>query len=308
MIGPVLFIMKEKDINKYMLGDNPNLIGTILAFRKVLVKSKYLEYVENAMSSEKTKYYSPESYAVLLYFDHRIGRITRYLFNYNLIYWNRKPNILNIYRGINILGNREVGAYVDNVSENAYDQDPELYNIEGMDRPAFTFNVKDVDNVRYVPTIVIDNNKFPIDEQNILLNYKLMFDGKINRRMIYLFIYELVRNYLLSGCKIKENCDMELIHMNATPDVTKFPVIDYPSGKGVIYYPKSIHINKQVLDGISAEGFTLEHREINHYPQVIKDLRKFINPSTIQNKKFLDNRIERFNDSIERYVNSNNKN
>ena len=43
--------------------------------------------------------------------------------------------------------------------------------------------------------------------------------------------------------------------------------------------------------------------ELNGHPQVIKDLRKFINPNVIQNKKFLDHRISLFNKSLELKLN-----
>ena len=32
-------------------------------------------------------------YAILLYFDHRLGRIVRHLYNPNLVFFNKKPNI-----------------------------------------------------------------------------------------------------------------------------------------------------------------------------------------------------------------------
>ena len=65
-----------KKFNEYLLGGNSNLIGTIIAFRKGLVKSKYLEYLDKVNSDDKNKHYTPEAYSVLLYFDHNIGKIT----------------------------------------------------------------------------------------------------------------------------------------------------------------------------------------------------------------------------------------
>ena len=42
------FVLMMEKINKYLLGNDPNLVGTIVAFRKGLIKSKYLEYEDKA--------------------------------------------------------------------------------------------------------------------------------------------------------------------------------------------------------------------------------------------------------------------
>jgi hypothetical protein len=53
-------------IKNYLLGDNPNLFGTIIGFKRGWRKNKpdFLDY-----------------YSFLLYFSHETGRIERYLYN-----------------------------------------------------------------------------------------------------------------------------------------------------------------------------------------------------------------------------------
>ena len=59
-----------------------------------------------------------------------------------------------------------------------------------------------------------------------------------------------------------------------------------------------------MIEGYNDHNFDLVQRDLNDHPQVIKDLRMFINGSTVQNKKFLENRIIRFNESVERFYNT----
>lgn len=81
---------KNNNIKDYLLGGNENLIGSIISFRKALRKEKF----EKIYISDSKKKHYPEGFAVMLYFDHRIGRIVRHLFNPNLIFWGMEPHFL----------------------------------------------------------------------------------------------------------------------------------------------------------------------------------------------------------------------
>lgn len=297
-LDPILFIlfMKNLSLNQYLLGDNPKLIGTILAFRKSPIRSEYLEYVDNVRYNEKTKFYSPESYSVMMYFDHRLGKITRYLFNPNLMFWGKKPNIENIYTNDdNYIERGEAKAHITNIPSRVFDPNEE----REPEMPIYKYNT-DVDD--RTPTIFIDHTLRPyLNEYNLKKEFKLLFDGKIKSRMIQLFLHQLIGNYILRGYNYTESFDMEYIYNTGLPGLNIVPMIEYPETDSVIYYPKSIKLSPSITEGVELHGITLEQRENRDHPQVIKDLKTFINGSTIQNKKFLDNRITRFNESVERF-------
>jgi hypothetical protein len=66
------FLNKSSKLRVYLQGDNPNLVGTILAFHKdKIVKSQY-----NNLTGEVLQWFS-----YILFFDHLTGRIERYDIN-----------------------------------------------------------------------------------------------------------------------------------------------------------------------------------------------------------------------------------
>ena len=88
--------IKNITLRKYLLGDNDLLGGTIIAIRKNLHKSSF----DEALNIYKETFQPlnsliPQAYSVLLYFDHRYAKITRYLYNPNLTFWGKKPTILD---------------------------------------------------------------------------------------------------------------------------------------------------------------------------------------------------------------------
>ena len=216
-----------KKFNEYLLGGNSNLIGTIIAFRKGLVKSKYLEYEDTKINDLKSKHYTPESYSVLLYFDHRIGQITRYIFNPNLIFWGRKPNLLNIYtKESNYMNPGEADAIMYNVpGRDAHS--PEMWPIDKDYKASYGYNEEGLPR-DMVPTIFIDNTLNKLDESNIALNFKLLFDGKISKNMIGLFLHQLLSNYILIGGKVTPYYDMEYLftHISSLPEENRVPFIN----------------------------------------------------------------------------------
>ena len=60
----------ENTLKEYLLGDNENLIGTVIAIRKSLIKSNLDKFFEQEINDPNHKHYVQNGYAILLYFDH----------------------------------------------------------------------------------------------------------------------------------------------------------------------------------------------------------------------------------------------
>ena len=65
-------INQNKQLKKYLLGNNNNLKGSIIRLCRTQIENKALHL----------------TYSIILYFDHRTGRIERYLFNSALFMGN----------------------------------------------------------------------------------------------------------------------------------------------------------------------------------------------------------------------------
>jgi hypothetical protein len=126
---------KNDKLKTYLLGGNDKLIGSIIAFKRYLVKTNFDKWLEIKTNNKhinvdeskdvdiddyklKLKYL-PEGYAILLYFDHRTGQIERHLYNPNLIFFNRKP-LVNDYNKqmIQSKSTKYVNPYVFNYDPN----------------------------------------------------------------------------------------------------------------------------------------------------------------------------------------------
>lgn len=83
---------------EYLLGGNKNLIGTVIAIRKSLMKTNFDDYTKGSQENPNSKHFIPEGYAILLYFDHRLARIVRHIFNPNLVFWMKQPNFQLSYQ------------------------------------------------------------------------------------------------------------------------------------------------------------------------------------------------------------------
>ena len=126
--------------------------------------------------------------------------------------------------------------------------------------------------------------------------------------------HNTIYEYLIDKTKYEnqENITIESLTTNkikllgVSYDSENKQVIKYPNqlDKNVIYYPKSVNLNNNIINAYKEHHYILTQTELNDHPQVIKDLRKFINPNTIQNKKFLEHRIGLFNKSIDLKLNS----
>jgi hypothetical protein len=77
-------------LKNYLLGNNDKLIGSIIGFRKSLNIISWANW-KNDQSERK---YLPEGFAILLYFDHRTGKIERHLYNPNLTFFEKKKKNL----------------------------------------------------------------------------------------------------------------------------------------------------------------------------------------------------------------------
>nr|YP_010170430.1 hypothetical protein K8K84_mgp040 [Phanerochaete carnosa]QRZ60412.1 hypothetical protein [Phanerochaete carnosa] len=305
------YVQNKFNIKNYLLGNNNNLVGTIIAFRKGLVKSRFFEYVEAKNNDPKNKHYLPESFAVLLYFDHRVGRIVRYLFNPNLIFWGKEPFVVDY--------NKEPSEAMDWLnsiySKINYSGQPDYV---GKETNPYLYNIKHhLLHKRFLIESRQDDLKH-IEHDDY--NTKYLFNGKITSSMLKIFIVELIRDYFLTK-NIYSSCDMNIIRENTNPvdyfeydnaiikakvsrqteistDKIKYinvdPVLEYPENKD-IYTQKSFKTGKFINNVSKHLNINYVQKKNNELPPVINDLKKFINASTIQNKKFLDNRIDRFN-------------
>jgi hypothetical protein len=112
-------------LKNYLLGNNDKLIGSIIGFRKRLI----LKNMENWKNDQSERKYLPEGFAILLYFDHRTGRIERYLYNPNLTFSRKKP-LVNDYNK-NIIQSRStkyINPYIFNYNPDKLFS-PALYNL-----------------------------------------------------------------------------------------------------------------------------------------------------------------------------------
>lgn len=275
----------------YLLGGNEQLIGTVLAIRKGLKKSNFDKYMQAVQEDPNNKHFIPEGYAVMLYFDHRLARIVRHLFNPNLTFWGKTPELADF-------------TTIESRYKSLPKKNPYLYNydLELKDQtPIIAIEQIDVKHSPNVPAVVP----------------KTFFDGKINSRMITAFFYHLYSNWLMKGqvydttdfLSILQNTDPvgihkdgvfqyaddnELISNSNIKELEVSPVIDYPES-GEVYIPKglSVHFSSMFSD------IRFVHKTIDESPQVIHDLKSVINTTTIQNNKNLIKNINKFNEAIQ---------
>lgn len=78
-------VQQNDKLRDYLLGGNDKLIGSIIGFRKRLILKNW----ENLINDKSDMKYLPEAFAILLYFDHRTGRIEQHLYNQNLIFFGK---------------------------------------------------------------------------------------------------------------------------------------------------------------------------------------------------------------------------
>lgn len=294
-------IVNDK-IKHYLLGGNDNLMGTVLAIRKNLKKTNFDKYMQDIKLEPNSKHYMPEGYAVMLYFDHRLARVVRHLFNPNLTFWGKSPEIIDLSMGQYKNDYKTLAKIKTNPYK--YNYDPKLQG----EAPLIPFNILDV-------------------QQNLPfldLTPKTLTDGKINSRMKYIFFHHLFHDFY-GRSKVYDITDFKVIQENIEPtgyvqdengdikglidtkltidsqikELNVSPLIGYPLKGNIkeIYLPKGVSFKQQnQLEGI---GFRFTNKLIEESPQVIQDLKSVINVNTIQNSKNLINKISKFNEALQ---------
>ena len=305
---------KNNKIKDYLLGGNDKLIGSIIGLKKKRFIIKNLENWKNDKTDIK---YLPEGFAILLYFDHRTGKIERHLYHPNLTFFGKKP-LINDYTQ-NIIQSRStnyINPYVFNYNPEILLQKTlkNLINFKGQhDQTKLKILESEMSKDRASPLIEIDNKEFehhPELLNNSYLSFKNLCDGKLTRFMYNLFILELSRDYLrnlninieknedrIKDLSLKDSItDMLKIRFNNEQTI-KWLILDYPSNEELkeIYIPKhlfSIQTNEMFIKHFNIKLIPILIKES---PPVIKDLKNLINSNTVLNNNKLSYLINKFN-------------
>ena len=314
------------DIRNYLLGGNENLIGTCISIRKSLKMSNLDKYFIDERNDPNTKHYVQEGFAILLYFDHRLGRIVRHLFNPNLVFRNKKPNVDVVEHGT-ISPNRILEEYEIDMHSN---NEKLVYKL--LPSNPYLYNYKQSLH-RVKPTLEVRANDMKHYPKEITMATKYLCDGKITRHMFNLFMSELIRDYIFTN-NVYNHTDISLIRegtrssqfikTNSTqipdPDHTRLarkgyawgkgegyggdakmigikPVLDYPTDlkligcglKPIIDYPKNDVKEIYIPKGISTKDLTTDYKLT---PKLIGDSPQVIKDlkSIINAKTILNNK------------------
>nr|YP_009739368.1 hypothetical protein [Tricholoma bakamatsutake]QIC20212.1 hypothetical protein [Tricholoma bakamatsutake] len=285
---------KKFSLNDYLLGGNDNLIGTIIGFKKGLIYKNLVKWHGIELSNkyivdgEFQKNYLPEGFAVLLYFDHRTCRIERHLFNPNLVFMGKNPNILDVN---------------DNSLHNILVRNPYLYNGKLEGSPIIELKNEEISH--YFQDGNISYNNSLLRE----ISFDILADGKLNKNMMSKFMWDLIVNYLLSlYSNLDKNVDIledenitdireirKLKFKNA--DRVRRLVIDYPSNETMkeIYVPKHLFIDKFNYTVTKPHNIKFISKLLNDVPPVLTDLKSLINSNTVLNNTKLCHLIHKFN-------------
>jgi hypothetical protein len=142
---------------KYLLGDNPNLFGSIISFQKGWRKKNpdFLDY-----------------YSFLLYFSHETGRIERYLYNSG----NKNNQIFNNFIIDHNSNNEEISKFPYNKKNKSTEVRDNLIDLS-----------KFINNIDKIFELL------PLSQ----ISFKSLNDGKINKNMFISFLFELIRDYFI---------------------------------------------------------------------------------------------------------------
>nr|YP_009739467.1 hypothetical protein [Tricholoma saponaceum]QIC20311.1 hypothetical protein [Tricholoma saponaceum] len=331
-------VLKTKLLRDYLLNGNDNLVGTIIGFRKGLKKVNLYKWRELTTAGKLTgeKHYLPEGFAVLLYFDHRTAQIERHLFNPNLVFFGKKP-LINDH-----IANKFESTALEYVNPYVFNYNPNVCftwllrhlivkkTVNDYQRHYEQF-ISECNKFRDRPLIEISDNEylnlneedFPSQESKSISSIKRLYDGKITRDMVGIFMIELIRTYLrpLQNNKIKttldinsdsivwwkeEVTDMNILRNEGKIEDMKHLILDSPrtGNNGVIYIPKEMSGLLEVKDETpiniinnfkSNWNTDLIEKSINDSPPVIRDLKSMINPKTVKNNIKLSHLINKFN-------------
>jgi hypothetical protein len=315
---------KYDKLNDYLLGGNDKLIGSIIGFKRYLVKTNFDKWIElrnkkkNNIGGDDYKLelnYLPEGFAILLYFDHRTGVIERHLYNPNLTFFGKKPLVNDYTR--NIIQSKSttyVNPYVFNYNPDVLFT-PTLASmisnkIKRDDYTAFYQLYSEMEKFRDRPLIEIDAKEFkhhPDFIKEDMQSLKYLFDGKLSRFMFNLFILDLTRDYIINLNKniemnkstsyIDKITDMKILRENKENNPIKFVILDYPSNETLkeIYIPK--HLFSREINDLFIKQLNIKLVPVlmKDNPQIIKDLKSMINSRTVMNNTKLSHLINKFN-------------
>lgn len=196
------------------------------------------------------KHFIPEGYAVMLYFDHRLARIVRHLFNPNLTFWGKTPELADF-------------TTIESRYKSLPKKNPYLYNydLELKDQtPIIAIEQIDVKHSPNVPAVVP----------------KTFFDGKINSRMITAFYYHLYSDWLMKGHVYDTTDFLTIRQVGIGPTIRVLlalrRVISTGSSPDVLLMTQRNPDLSSVLNRIALE--TLLQTVIPHWSTILKHNRR----------------------------------
>ena len=257
------------NVKKYLIGDEPNLYGTILGFKRGWRANKPI---------------NDDYYSFLIYFDHSTARIERYLIN------------LGVKKPIELVRINE-------------DRDPDLHldqEIEGkIIRPVYNnkFNLPD----NYLPHNLHDgklnNTFFSIfifemfrDYLSGGFSYKNPNINRIIKSTEPLFLRKNdvhLKSGSLNYSDLKNRNQIDpsaSLFMFERKEIIKYEKNQYK----VIKFPK-LFPNNAINKLLMNYGYKVEFYDPNNVPLVIKDLKKLINSRSYAHHTHLERGIENFN-------------
>ena len=291
-------------MQNYLLGNNPNLYGSIIGFKRGWRKNKP-EFVD---------YYS-----FLLYFSHETGRIERYLYNsgckINSIFFNNvSEKESQEYYNFKVAIDQKIKSQklltkfisLENINiinlnlhkisfDNLYDGklNSKMFNM-------FIFELLR-DYFLFKQSYIICDMKFlrkHTEGKNIDNKYLKLGTGKfINKR-------ELIQDFSLhfTGCQEDFEKSIKCLIFGLTEFyATRF--INYNDNNNLlINIPKNFNnsLFNSILNKLDYDIVTLDK---SNEPQCIKDLKTYINSRNVLNYKDLSSKIMKWNNIIDKKLN-----
>jgi hypothetical protein len=268
-------------LNEYLIGNNENLIGSILGFQRGRRKDSIIR--------------SNHFFSFLLYFDHRTGRIERYLINkgstqeVNVIDKTKDP-----YLGLEIehKDNKQIRNIYDD--EHLIGSDSSFLNLyDGkMSRKFFSI---------FLLELLRDYLQFHNSYENGNMEELRNWTSPLIKKQ-YNDSGELTSLPLGTG-SVKENVNV-LLKDNIKPIPHKV-FIDHPNkGPYVINVPKNFY-NKVLFDSFLSNNFILNEvtYKIENVPGCLIDLKAYINSRTIVDPVYdLRTKVRNFNNNTNKIL------
>jgi hypothetical protein len=286
---------------KYLLGNNPKLYGSIIGFNRGWRKNKpdFLDY-----------------YSFLLYFSHETGRIERYFYNsgnkmndlfnnipeneeYNKFKVNIEQNIKNkntLNKFINLDNINIINLHLHNISfDNLYDGklNSNMFNM-------FIFELIR-DYFLYKQSYIICDMKFlrKYTEAKYIVENKLLKLG--TGQSIYK--NEVINDFSANYTNSKENFDKFIkIFISGLTEFYPTRFINFNNLKLEINVPKNFN-NKTFNNILNKLDYDIINLDRNNEPQCIKELKTYINSRNILNYSDLSYKIMKWNNIVNKKLN-----